>query len=763
MNSSHTSQIRSSFAFTTCAAIVLGATLPLASVRAAGSSSSLLQEIVVTAQRQKQSLLTIPESITSLDNSALSHLGVHSVTDLAGLVPDLSFQYGGGNGYQLGYGGGQVMAIRGISGANTTGLYIDNTPVPDTLDPQVVDLERVEVLEGPQGTLYGEGSMGGNVRLVTVPPAFHNELSYSVSGGYTDHAATPDGRTEVIGNTTLIPGVAAVRVVGFANHDGGFITREYPTGSGSQLASANNQGAVTDYGGSITLLIKPTSGVSITPRIMAQETNSHGLGSAFAPLPQFDVNSFTLVRAANIQEGYQDKWYLPSLEIKDTLGKWSLVSSTSYFHRYLNNLEDGTEGTEQQMSVFVPPSVFAGGVGWPQWTVNSNFYEEDRAAWSGTKYVHGIVGAFYSNEVMHIENGSPTFDFPQLVTDGISSSPQLFFANVNSSVTDLAGYGQAYFDLHGFELTVGARVFSLGENLEESSGGIIGLPPTTPKHTTQSGWTPKVSLSYTAHNGTMIYATASKGFRAGGNNVSLPPSLCGAGLSQLGVTESQASKFDSDSLWNYEIGAKGQVGNVALTGSAFEMVWNQIQQSVSVPVCFLSFTSNSGQARIRGVEFQAFGRPLPGLQARLSFSYEDPKITEKGLAPQPVGSRLYGVPNIIGSAALIYTHQISSDVDGFVSTSYSYTGNSVSNTTSSLFGTSPVTRAGYGILNAKIGAEWGKRKIWLYFRNITNVAANLGDINPIAFAQLDPTTGLPLPRVAVERPFQVGIGFSYGM
>jgi hypothetical protein len=155
------------------------------------------------------------------------------------------------------------------------------------------------------------------------------------------------------------------------------------------------------------------------------------------------------------------------------------------------------------------------------------------------------------------------------------------------------------------------------------------------------------------------------------------------------------------------------------------------------------------------VEWQAFGQLLPGLQARLSLSYQSPKITKEGISGQPVGSRIYYVPYATGSVALIYTHRISDDTDGFVSTDYSYTGNALDSITYP-----PITRAGYGILNAKIGSEWGSKRLWLYFKNITNVKANLGGVAAESYLQTNPTTGLLDPRVGVERPLQVGIGFS---
>ena len=734
------------------------------------SAADQLQEVVVTARRQAESALKVPQSITVFGSSALENLNVQRFDEIATKVPNLSFQFGGsggGNGAALGYGGGRAIAIRGVSGAGTTSFYIDDTPVPATIEPQLLDLDHMEVLKGPQGTLYGEGSMGGNVRLVTKAPDFSEELKFLVGAGYTDHAATPDGRTEVVGNFPVVAGVAAVRAAGFFNHSGGFITREFPVGSSGQLTSENNQGAVTDYGGSVSMLIKATESFAILPRIMVQTTDGHGLPTAYAPLPAFAVDSLTLVRQANVQEGYTDKWYLPSLELKYSGETWDLVSSTSYFHRYLSNTEDGTEGTTQILEAppySTDPSVWAGGVAWPQVQNNSNVYEELRAAWRGNEHVHAIIGYFYSNESQHWTNGSSTFNFPGLVTTGAYSSPLLWEQKINSGVLDNSIYGEAYFKTSGFELTLGLRRFRLDERFWSSSNGFLegGYVETPAEQTSESGTNPKASLSYTASNGTLFYATAAKGFRAGGPNPPIIPA-CLPGLQQLGISPSQVKEYHSDSLWNYEIGAKGHIDGIAITAAVFEMKWDQIQQNVAIPICFLPTTGNAGAARIRGAELEVVGRPVRDIDFQLGLGYQDPRITEQGLTPQPVGSRILQVPFFTGSFALTYTHPLTSSVEGFASADYSYTGDSVSGTTTSLFGEPPVVRAGYSLLNARIGAKWERKKLSLVFRNITNVMANLGDVNPLAYPQTDPVTGLLEPRVAVQRPFQVALEFSYGM
>jgi iron complex outermembrane recepter protein len=753
----------------------VGAILLAASVlqtpraRADEPSVDQLQEVTVTARRQEESVLKVPQSVTVMDNAALTRLDIRSFDDLSTQVPNLSTQIGNnssGAGSSLGYGGARAINIRGVSGGGTTGFYIDDTPVPATIDPQVVDLSRVEVLKGPQGTLYGEGSMGGNVRYVTNQPTFNSEFKYSVAAGHTDDAANPDGRLTVIANAPLANDVAAVRVVGFVNYQGGFITREFPNSAGA-LQSENNQGAQTDYGGSLSLLIKPSEAFSILPRVMFQGTEGHGLPAPYAPLPGFAVETFTMDRAADVQEYWNDKWFLPSLGLKYATQSWDLVSSTSYFHRNLNQIEDGTEGTIQQLGVppySAPASVFAGGVPWPQVQVNNNFYQELRAAWSGNSFMRAIFGGFYSDERQHWENGAPDFNFLGLVTTGTYPSPLLWDQPIDSSLTDKALYGELYFMAKGFELTLGGRQFWLNETFQVTNNGFVelGYSQSPLEKTSQSGFSPKVSLSYTVSQDALVYATAAKGFRAGGSNTPLSPA-CDPGLTQLGLTEAELAKYNSDNLWNYEVGAKGRVEGVALTGALFQMNWNQIQQGISVPVCFLPVLVNAGAARIRGAEFSADGRLAPDLQLHLGLGYLDAVITEAGLAPQlTVGSRVQAVPEFTGSVALTYTHPLSSKMDGFISTDYSYTGNMVDGTVTALFGQPPVTRAGYSLWNARIGTTWGPKQLFLYFRNITNSKANLGDVNPIAYARTQPD-GFLDPRVAVQRPFQVGLQFSYGM
>jgi iron complex outermembrane recepter protein len=729
-----------------------------------------VQEVLVTARRQSESVLKVPESITVLDSAALTSLGVNNFTDFATKVPNLSFQYGGsggGNGAALGFGGSRAIAIRGVSGVGTSGFYIDDTPIPPTIDPQVLDLDHIEVLKGPQGTLYGQGSMGGNVRLVTKSPNFTRDLKVLTSAGYTSNAGTPDGRTEIIGNLPLVDDIAAVRAAAFVNHEGGVFTRKFPVGADGSLKSENNQGAVTNYGGSVDLLIKATDDFTIRPGIIGQWTDGHGWPAAYAALPNFAVQSLTSVRQADVQEGYTDKWYLPSLQINYRLPSWDLTSSTSYFHRSLYNLEDGTEGTITATGgppYNAPASVWAAGVPWPQIQYNSNVYEELRAAWAGTDWVHAIFGGYYSNQSQYWQNGGPNFDFPGLVTTGVYDSPLFWDQTISSGLLDRSVFGEIYFKSYGFELTLGARAFWLDERFSNSYDGFLngGTSASPVEHNQEHGVNPKGSLSYSFSNDALVYASASKGFRAGGPNAPLPPA-CDPGLQELGLTADQIKAYRSDSLWNYELGAKGRVRGFSVSGALFDMRWNQIQQSIAIPVCFIPMTANAGAAEIKGAELEASGQLTQGLDLRLGLGYQDPRITAAGLTAQAVGSRIFQVPFFTGSVVLTYTHPLAPGLEGIAPADFSYTGSSLSSTNTNLFGLPPAERAGYGLLNLRLGTRWDTKQLSLYFKNITNSKANLGDVNPIAYPRTDPVTGELEPRVVVQRPFQVGVEFTYGM
>jgi outer membrane receptor protein involved in Fe transport len=733
---------------------------PITVVEAADEGTTgQLDEIVVSARHVSESALTIPESITSLNSVTLEKLDIQSFDDYATKIPNLSFQYGTTS---VGFGGTRTLAIRGIAsssilGSTTTGFYIDDTPVPVTVDPQVVDLQRIEVLKGPQGTLYGAGSLGGNVRIVTQQPSFSDGYAYTASAGYTDHASTPDGRTTGVANYTLIDNVAALRAVAFVDHEGGFITRDFPASSGSAtLASEGNQGATVTYGGSLTSLVRFDERLSATVRFMGQDTEGHGWGAQYAPLPLFEPSGYIEHRQADVQELWSDKWYLPSVDLVYDGPVWNITASTSYFDERIFNLEDGTEPTVGLVDLYAGFVPNPGNVGlpWSDYVYNNQFNEEIRAAWTGVGPLRGIVGTRYANS--HSSNEIPPVMVPGLAAAGAWPTDLVWTQRYNTGLMDRSIFGELYYKFSDFELTLGARKFWLRNSSSSVQNGFLnaGFTQQPLLFSSQSGASPKVALSYEPLKDMLVYASASEGFRAGGPNIPIA-SNCDPG--QIGLNPAEIKNYTSDNLWNYEVGAKGRVGRLALTGAVFDMEWSNIQQQVTLPGCFLPVTVNAGKARVRGAEFEASGRLTETVDVRLGLGYQDPKLTDAGSSGLLAGSRVLQVPDFTGSLAVTYSRPITSTLNGFLSADYSYTGDSYSEITLDIDGDSGVIhRGGFGIFNARTGLTSARYTLEFYAKNLTNKEANLGELATVSYLQFD-SHGQTIPRVAVLPPLQLGL------
>src|SRR5580693_9833229 len=197
-------------------AVMLGAAAPAGAQEQASATenSGGLETVVVSARKREESLAEVPTSITAFTAETLKDYNIQSFTDYATKTPNMSFSYGGG---PTGFADARTVSVRGITGQNlfgtagATGFYIDDTPVPGSIDPRVVDLASIEVLKGPQGTLYGESSLGGNVRLITRQPDTGNSgLGYMYQAGATSGGGSPDGGGNLVGNFVLVPGTAAL-------------------------------------------------------------------------------------------------------------------------------------------------------------------------------------------------------------------------------------------------------------------------------------------------------------------------------------------------------------------------------------------------------------------------------------------------------------------------------------------------------------------------------------------------------------------------
>lgn len=719
------------------------------------STSDTLQQVVVTAQLVSQSIVNVPMSVTALTPTDLKNFDIQSFYDYATKVPNMNFAFGQGG---LTVTQSMTIAIRGISGVNTSGFYIDDTPVPDTINPRVIDVERIEVLKGPQGTLYGAASMGGNVRLITVKPDVDGSYgSYTLQGGGMSGAGSPDYGGSGVANLVAVPGKVAVLVEGYYQHDPGFLTNTFPSPSGTGEESSGNQGGVDTYGGSVSTRWKISDSFDATLRWLGQASLYRGLQEAYAPLPEF-LPVYILPRTVDSPESAYNKFSLTSLDLKYHWDSVSLTSSTSYFYNGADEFENGTEGTVETIQEFY-------GV-----TLNdrlpmpynspyhlNQFVEEDRvAATLGSAW--SLVGGLYYMRQWGSQGIHQVY-VPGLEASGLYSSDLLYNGNTWQRQNQAAAFGQVYYQfLKRFKLTLGGRLYRLQQSFEEVANGFFNGGPSDSGElsSSQSGFSPKVALSFDTSRSSNVYASYSTGFRPGGAQVP-PPPFCASG-EPPGVNFSQ---YQSDKVDTSEVGFKdGVPGRGYLSFALFQTIWNNMQQTVVLP-CSYPYTANTGQARIRGGELEFNGRPVDHLQVRAGIGLLNAVITERGDGSLTVGERIFQVPKVNGTLGLVYSFPNIGRGSPYLSVDYSYVGNRISQNNT---GPVPLQEPGYGILNSELGVDIGSWEVNLYMKNITNAKPNLGDIEQIDFPQSLPGpngTRVPYLEVAVMPPFQMGIQLTH--
>lgn len=299
-------------------------------------------EIVVTARQKVEALTEVPAAITSYSSDFIQKQNIQSFADYATKVPNLSFQYGQ-SGSSL-WSGSRETSIRGVVGNETTAYYIDDTPIPASVSPQVLNLERIEVLKGPQGTLFGASSMGGNLRYITKKPSLtDNEGMARVQGGGTWNAAF-DYDANVQNNFVLVPDrLAANAAIGYMQ-ESGFIKKRFRTDTG-KLITKGGEGRNRTLSGSLAILAQFTDELSLTVSALGQSTRLRGHPGALIPIDTYRPTSYTVDRDYNIAEFSEDDWAIGSAVLNYKGNGFNVVSSTSYFTRRIKQRDDNSEGT----------------------------------------------------------------------------------------------------------------------------------------------------------------------------------------------------------------------------------------------------------------------------------------------------------------------------------------------------------------------------------------------------------------------------------
>ena len=522
-----------------CATIAAGAvTTPTQAQTDTSESTSgpRLEEVVVTATKRNLSVQDVPVSITAISARDLEAMGANQFFDYGTDIPNLSFGIGAADGNLAGRG----IALRGIQGSNTTGFYIDDTPVLETLDPHIVDIARIEVLRGPQGTLYGAESMGGTLRIITEQPdvgARGVTGQLHVGGSWTEHGGFNNIEEGVV-NIPLVTDTLAVRMSAFQQFDDGYFNKDIGPYGAPPTETLTQVGSMRYYGGQIAIRWQPMNELSITPRIMYQKTEQDGVPYAYNY-----AENLTQREVFNIATGGTDKWYLASLTINYTAPWGNFVSSTAYFDRNTFETEDDTDFVTY---AFSPPSPLPSPI--TRKLDLRRFAQEVRFVSTFHGPFQLLAGGFYSDSTRPRDYEWTSTGLGAAI--GAPNDNVLSFVD-SRTAKEKALFGDVSYDiLKNLKATVGVRWFEDDATFTQYTNGIfygsVGSTYNAPS-TSESGFTPKYLLEWRATPDVLVYGSAAKGFREGGNNIALLRGRPRSGVTRTSITSASLQPRSSTS------------------------------------------------------------------------------------------------------------------------------------------------------------------------------------------------------------------------
>jgi iron complex outermembrane receptor protein len=645
-----------------------GARLAAAADAGAADVPQGLEEIVVTATRREENLSKVPISISAYTQDTMDNKGIKDFSDIVRFTPGVTIDAGLTNS----------ISIRGISssgGAGTTGIYIDDTPIqiralgfnPDDTLPKTFDLDRVEVLRGPQGTLFGAGSEGGTVRYIMTQPSLTKFSSYARAETSYTQGGAPSYEAGIAAGGPIIDGVLGVRASAWFRRDGGWIDRIEPTSLDILDRNANHdQTTVLRFAATWA----PVAGVAITPGILYQNRERNDV-SYYWPTYS-DPNADRYESANPTPRGEPDRYVLPSLKITADIGPTTFISNSSFYRR--KDLS-GYDGTLYNLSYYQTigsslgtpacggacyPLLDGAGVHLPPdqlsyrspATVNnqqSNLTQEFRLQSNDpAAVVSWTVGVFYSLnrtfslEQIHDPQADSFFNtlygyniadyFGTAVNpDGSSFLPQgdSYLNQLIGHDRQIAGFGEAVWSITDqLKLTAGMRYSKVDYSFTSyNDGPQNGGPAYGSGEDHEQPKTYRGGLSYQFDPNNLFYATYSTGFRIGGANSLIPASLCASDFSNFGIADNPTS-YKSDTVKSYEIGSKNNFNNrIRVAASAYYIKWNNIQQTVTLPSCELSYIDNLGSAISKGADLQVDLQITDALTFESAIGYNDAYYT----------------------------------------------------------------------------------------------------------------------------------------
>ena len=650
----------------TAMAVALNAYAQTASV---ADNSASVSEVVVTAQKRTSTVQTIPVSVAVVSGEDLKSRGITSFAALAQGTPGVSLKSEGPSQTEV--------EMRGMtsSGGNsaTVGFYIDDIPLTGpasaqnghvVIDPDLYDLNRIEILRGPQGTLFGSGSMGGTVRLITNQPdptGYHASAESMLSG--TDGGSFNHNDNFMV-NVPLVKDQLALRVVGTENFTSGWIDRivafPFPlvqeggtvrgdVGAAPIQAQYPGSNAYQLYAVRASLLWTPTENLSMTPAFFYETSKQNGpsaydSASATNAAPGAGLAHYEVF---DIPEPLTDEIAAYSLNVSYNTAWFDVTSSTAYWSRLSRQTEEASEAFNNPVTGVTnfANGVNSSGGGYyglagsgPEFggdtDPSSQFSEELRFTSKANEKFNWVAGLYYShfNSTWTFQGVTPNFSsFMDLGTLEPATTSNWFHADEPTTLSNYAAFGDATYALTDrLKIDVGGRLnysdyrFSscitgwgsaLG-NATPSCSGLIALSSTS--------FNPRFTLSFTFSPDLMAYATAASGFRPGGGNAAYPTTgvVWGAAFAAMNyISGKWPSTYQPDSVWSYELGEKARFLDRRLTvnASIYYEDWRDIQLEAYPDDWALIINGKS--ASIYGGEVDILTNLGAGLSLELSGGY----------------------------------------------------------------------------------------------------------------------------------------------
>jgi outer membrane receptor protein involved in Fe transport len=758
-----------------------------------------LDEVVVTAQKRVSTVQDTPISIAATSGADLQARGITSFAGLAQATPGVSLKSEGPSQTEI--------EMRGMtsSGGNsaTVGFYLDDTPLSGpasaqnghvVIDPALYDLSRIEVLRGPQGTLFGSGSMGGTVRLITNQPdlkEFHASAQSILSG--TDGGGLNHNDNFMV-NFPLIDDKLALRLVGTENYTSGWINRivanPFPRvdATGAIRGNVQNAPVTSEYKGSnayhlysarATLLWKPNDDLTITPSIFYETSRQSGV-SAYDSVPGIPNAHY---QPFDIAEPLTDEITVSSLNVNYSLDAFDVTSISAYWTRRSTQIQDASEefnnpntAATYASNYGLPPPGYYG----PQGTGEAYGYENDpskqfseelRFTSKDTGSLTWVGGAYYSHfySLWTFNGTTPTYGtYMDLGTFAPATTPNWFDANSPTTLNQYAIFGSATYALTSkLKAEAGLRVnkynYKFSSCISGWGSGFGAAEPSCSGEITQNSTSvdPKFNLSYEFDRDLMVYGTVSNGFRPGGGDAVYPTTgaVWGPAFAAYHYPSGKwPTSYSPDKVWSYEIGEKARFFDHRLTinASIYYEDWQNIQLEAYPNVWALNI--NGKHATIYGTEFDVLAVLGAGFNLEVTAGYLDETLDPGPFWQIVPKNKLPEVAPVTADVILSYLKPLTDKYSFTGRVETSYTGSRYSLEFPLGFSTNGEYQQlpGYSLTNFRAGIQSGDGwSATLFVNNAFNKHAQLENL----FQLLEATTSFN--RVVTNQPLTAGVDLTY--